>query len=89
MKYKYLFIAVVILAMVFILSSCDYKHVDVSPAQYENSRFVVIEETYAWSVVRDKHTGVMYVVSCGTYNIGNFTVLINPDGTPMIWDGDE
>ena len=46
MKYKYLFIVAVSLAIVFILSGCDYKHVDISQAQDENSRFVVVEETY-------------------------------------------
>jgi len=87
MKYKYLFIVAVILAIVTILSGCDYKHVDVSEEQGKNSRFVIVEKTYTWGVVRDKYTGVMYVVSRGTYNSGNFTVLINADGTPMIWEG--
>ena len=92
MKYKSLLIVtviLVILSIVVIVSGCDYKHVDISQAQDESSRFVVVEETYTWGVVRDKYTGVMYAVSRGTYNGGNFTVLINPDGTPMIWEEDE
>ena len=29
----------------------------------------------------------MYVISQGTRNYGNFTVLLNPDGTPQVWKG--
>jgi hypothetical protein len=89
MKYKSLLLVAVILAIVAILVGCDYKHIDISQAQDENSRFVIVEETYAWEVVRDKYTGVMYAVSFGGDNYGIFTVLINPDGTPMIWEEDE
>ena len=32
-----------------------------------------------------KETKVMYAVSSGGFNSGNFTVLVNPDGTPMIY----
>ena len=89
MKYKFLLLVAVILALVAIVSGCEYKHVDVSQVQDDNSRFVIVEETYTWQVVRDKYTGVMYAVSCGGYNGGNFTVLINKDGTPMIWEEGE
>lgn len=30
---------------------------------------------------------VMYAVSGGAYNNGTFTLLVNPDGTPMLWEG--
>jgi len=35
----------------------------------------------------DKSTGVMYWVSDNSYNRGNLTLLVNPDGTPRIWEG--
>ena len=53
----------------------------------ETSMFVTVETTLQWSVVYHKTTKVMYVVSNGSYNCGNFTVLVNADGTPMIYGG--
>ena len=31
---------------------------------------------------------VMYTISGGLKNCGNFTLLVNPDGTPMLWEGE-
>jgi hypothetical protein len=52
------------------------------------SEFVIVEITNSWRVVYHKKTKVMYVVSDGTYNRGTFTLLVNADGTPMIWEGE-
>lgn len=49
--------------------------------------FVEIESTMYWSVVFHRDTKVMYAVSEGDKNYGTFTLLVNPDGTPMIWEG--
>lgn len=38
-----------------------------------------------YSVVYEKETKVMYAVSDGAKNRGTFTLLVNADGTPMIW----
>lgn len=38
-----------------------------------------------YDIVYHKQTKVMYVVSEEYYNRGNFTLLVNPDGTPMIY----
>lgn len=35
-----------------------------------------------------KKTKVMYAVSGGYYNQGNFTLLVDENGNPRIWDGD-
>lgn len=54
-----------------------------------SSVFVEVERESGWKVVYQKDTKVMYVVSCASYNYGNFTLLVNPDGTPMLYEGDE
>lgn len=52
----------------------------------ETSMFVTVESNGAWSVVYHKETKVMYAVS-GTYrNCGTFTLLVNADGTPMLYE---
>lgn len=52
------------------------------------SMFVVVEEANSWAVLYHRETKVMYVMSRGGYNTGNFTVLLNPDGSPLVWDSE-
>lgn len=62
-----------------------------NPVEYENekntpSMFTVVENNYFWQIVYHNDTKVMYTVSCGSSNLGDFTLLVNPDGTPMLWE---
>lgn len=50
------------------------------------SMFTVIEYTDAWRIVYHNETKVMYAVSNQAYNIGTFTVLVNADGSPMLYE---
>lgn len=47
--------------------------------------FVPVYNGMYYSVVYEKDTKVMYAVSDGAKNRGTFTLLVNADGTPMIW----
>ena len=51
------------------------------------SMFVAVEDTGIWAVVYHSETKVMYAVSRGSYNQGTMTLLVNADGTPMIYKG--
>lgn len=53
------------------------------------SRFVTVENAWQWRIVYDKETGVMYAVSLGTYNQGAFTLLVDAEGKPLIYEGVE
>jgi hypothetical protein len=80
----------VIFALILIGCSTPMKRVD-DKQQKPPSMFVIVEGGKgldAYCVVYHRDTKVMYAVSCGTYNTGNFTVLVNPDGSPMLWNGD-
>ena len=79
-----------IVACIMILSGCSKTTVE-DESQYNDkdtisSMFVVVERAKLWFVVYNKDTKVMYAVSRDSYNYGNFTLLVNPDGTPMIWE---
>ena len=50
------------------------------------SMFVEVEESFNWWIVYHRDTKVMYAVSRGSYNCGTFTMLVNADGTPMLWE---
>lgn len=51
------------------------------------SMFVQIEDKGTWIVVYHRETKVMYVVSDGPHSYGIFTLLVNADGTPMLYEG--
>lgn len=77
-------IALMIVVLVVTLTGCS----EVEDKSSDISEFVIVEITNSWRVVYHKKTKVMYVVSDGTYNRGTFTLLVNADGTPMIWEGE-
>ena len=88
---KRIICALLCIIFTFFLIGCGtiMERVDEKP-QRPVSMFVVIEGDGmdSYRVVYHRDTKVMYAVSCGTYNTGNFTVLVNPDGSPMIWNGE-
>ena len=54
---------------------------------FDASMFMTVETQVDWKIVADRKTGVMYAVSAGAYNRGTFTVLVDSDGEPLIYDG--
>lgn len=79
-------ILMALIVTVMLLSGCA----KVENAEQSNvSRFKLLESSGSWYVVADRETGVMYAVSGGIYNQGIFTVLVDADGKPLIWDKGE
>lgn len=68
------------------LSGCQYDYEDYP--EVKETMFVPVEVTKYWIVVYQKDTKVMYTVSNATSNIGTFSLLVNSDGTPMIYEGE-
>lgn len=71
------------LVMVYMLTGCDTETAE----REEQDMFALVEKEASWLVVYHVDTRVMYVVSRGVYNYGTFTLLVNADGSPMIWEG--
>lgn len=78
----------VIFALFLVGCGTPIERVDEKP-QKPVSMFVVIEggKMDNYKVVYHRDTKVMYAISNEGYNRGNFTVLVNPDGSPMLWKG--
>lgn len=51
----------------------------------ESSRMVIIEKTIIYDIAYDRYTKVMYAISHGGYNSGNFTLLVDSDGSPLLY----
>lgn len=82
---------IIVLVSIVMLAACNSIPQDKNALSHDDSMFVVCEATSAskpYYVVYQKDTKVMYVVSDGGDNRGNFTLLVNPDGTPMLWEGE-
>lgn len=80
-----------VVLMLFALCACLFVGCSGSPAVEKevskNSSFVIVEDGASYYVVYHKDTKVMYTISAGGYNCGSFCLLVNADGTPMIWEG--
>ena len=53
----------------------------------EQRRFFTVEKYQNFIIVCDRNTDVLYAVSDGGYNSGNFTLLVDVDGKPLLYDG--
>ena len=73
-----------ILMLSLLLVGCG-KSSESDVAAKGNSRFVCVEEHMSWRIMADRETGVMYVMSCGVYNTGTFTLMVDADGNPLIY----
>lgn len=83
-------LCLIMIVCVLIFTGCDDSET-INLIQEQNKdntgMFMVIERTeYYYDIVYHKDTKVMYAVSRGTYNKGTFTLLVNPDGNPMIYE---
>ena len=74
---------VFMMAMMLSLSACATKRTR-ETVDGETSRMVYVEETGAYCIVYDKYTKVMYAVSNSAYNCGNFTLLVDANGNPLL-----
>ena len=83
MKAKAIILAVIACMM---LSSCN--RVETAKSEDDTSMFVKVETTICWEIVYHKDTKVMYAVSIGSHNSGTFTLLVDADGKPMIYEGE-
>ena len=78
---------IAILLILLMLVGCG-KNERAKSESGEDKRFVTIETAWGYLIVADRETGVMYAVSNGVYNRGTFTLLVDEDGNPLIWDGE-
>ncbi len=79
-------ITIVLIALIMVtISACATKRTS-EAVKGETSRMVYVEETGAYCIVYDKHTKVMYAVSNGGYNNGNFTLLVDANGNPLLYE---
>jgi len=81
---KLIVIAFIMLTMLS-MTACITKSTS-EAVKGETSRMIEIENTSTYRIVYDKYTGVMYAVSDGAYNYGTFTLLVDGNGDPLLYN---
>lgn len=82
------FIALMLIVIsLMALTACTTKR-EREVVKGETSRMVYLEETGVYCIVYDRETKVMYAVSSSGYNYGNFTLLVDANGNPLLYQGD-
>lgn len=78
-------IAITLVIMVLFFVGCDNTN---NSVKANDDVFVTVSEKSNYAVVYDRETKIMYTMSKGFYNMGNFTVLLDVDGTPKLYKGE-
>lgn len=74
-----------VISVVMLVSLCSCGAKVNEDGDKDVSMFVSVERTTVWQIVYHRETKVMYAVSLYGHGSGTFTLLVNQDGTPMIW----
>jgi PBP1b-binding outer membrane lipoprotein LpoB len=77
------FIAVIITATLLIVGCSDTANV----SEGQDRMMEKVEDEWGYAIYVDRDTNVMYIKGLG--DGGTFTVMLNADGTPKIWQGEE
>lgn len=90
MRTKKIFV-LAILTFCLLLTGCGAKMESANDAAVndgDRSMFVVIENGVTYRIVYHRDTKVMYAISNGGYNAGNFTVMVDEEGKPLLYQDD-
>lgn len=74
---------IALLLSITCLTGCSVK------TDSDSARFVHIGNGHDFKVFYDRTTGVEYAVSNGAYNYGTVTLLVDADGKPLIYEGEQ
>lgn len=80
-----------VVLMVFALCACLFGcggGLAVDENHTNESSFVRVEDGDSYWIVYHKETKVMYIFSTGGYNAGSACLMLNADGSPMVWEGE-
>lgn len=85
---KLIVILLIVLMMLLTMTACATKR-SREVVKGNVSRMIVVEDAAGYYIVYDKYTKVMYAVSNSAYNNGNFTLLVDAAGNPLLYEGQE
>jgi hypothetical protein len=78
--------ALVLLIVVVLMTGCGKNKIEDVTIENVPSMFIRVEKGYSWSVYYHRDTKVMYAVTRGGYINGYFTLLVDVDGSPLLYE---
>ena len=84
---KKIIVTLVLIACISMTSCNQTKVVKHEDVDSNVSMFIEVEKCADWRIVYHADTKVMYAVSDGDYNHGTFTLLVDENGSPMVYEG--
>lgn len=87
---KLLILLLVLIMPIGLFCGCGFENEE--DIESENSSFSIIENVdlvncYSYMILVHKQTRTMYLWTIG-YRQSGLTIILNADGTPMIWEGE-
>ena len=82
-KYKFIILSLLLIIIAIMLTGCTDEPQTESNTEY---RFIKIYQKGSMRIFVDTETGVEYALVCEAGKMAGFTVLVNPDGTPIIYN---
>ena len=80
---------ITILLIALMLTGCGSSSMSGETGKANSARFVKVIDNVQFDIYVDTKTDVMYAVSCGAYNNGTVTLLVDREGKPLIWEGEQ
>ena len=95
---RLLYLLIILIIPITLLTGCGKTSKSDNFTSEENNRFVFVKEYTSnpnsgerFGILLNKETKVMYIYynSGGVYSgTGGLSVMLNNDGTPMLWEGE-
>lgn len=76
----------IICMLVFLIVACAMFRKIEDKNFEETSMFCQVEDNAYWTVYYHKKTKVMWIRNKGNFGGKDFEVLVDADGSPMIWE---
>ena len=92
MRIKLISILILLLIPVFVFAGCNMRNnQNASNIDIGDSIFIILERKdigygYQTMILVNEETKEMYLYIVGNYK-GGLSLMLNADGTPMIWEG--
>ena len=78
-------VLIITLILLLLVGCSDSTKQSNNEDTYEKYGFTTITHSGGYNIVYQNETKIMYVMPTGYYNIGNFTVLVDENGKPMLY----
>lgn len=75
-----------LLTLVIGLTACGSTAITYEYESSDQSMFVLVEHGTSYKIVYHRDTKVMYAISDSSSNYGTFTVMLDADGSPLLYE---